>query len=46
MNKQKGYIDIDFTPLFILAGIGLLAIAVGVPYLLYWLVTHVSIVFV
>ena len=40
MNNQKGYIDIDFTALFIFAGIGLLAIALGLPYALYWLFTN------
>lgn len=46
MNKQKGYINLDLRPLFWFAGIGLLALVICVPWLLYWLFTHVSIVIV
>lgn len=44
MNKQKGYINLDLGPLFWFAGIGLIAIIIFVPWLLYWLFTNVSIV--
>lgn len=46
MNKQQGYINIDFEHLFLFAGLGLLALLFGIPYGIYWLFTHVSIVFV
>lgn len=46
MTNQKGYINIDFTALFILAGIGLLAIAIGLPFALYWLFTNFSVVMI
>jgi len=46
MNKEKGFINLDLTPLFWFAGIGLVAMLVGIPWLLYWLIVHVSIIVV
>lgn len=44
MNNQKGYIDIDFTGLFVLAGIGLLAVIIGVPAGLCWIWNHIEVI--
>ena len=44
MKYEKGYINIDFTPLFWLAGIGVVATLIGVPYFLYWLFSNFTVV--
>ena len=38
-----GVPDFDLRPLMYLAVVGLIALIVGVPTLIYWLVTHVSV---
>jgi hypothetical protein len=44
MNNQRGYIDLNLVPIFWLAGIGLLALIIGIPYGIYWLLEHVEVI--
>ena len=46
MKYQKGFYDLDLTPIFILAVVGLIAVIIGVPYAIYWLWNHVVIAIV
>ena len=44
MKYQSGYINMDLDALFWMAGIGAIATIIGVPFGLYWLFTHFTIV--
>ena len=44
MNNQRGYIDLNLVPVFWLAGIGLLALIIGIPYGIYWLFAHIEVI--
>ena len=42
-KKQRGYANMDFSAIFWLAGIGLIALVVFVLWAVWWLFTNVSI---
>lgn len=42
-NKQKGYFNLDFTGLFILAGIGLVFAVINIVWLIIWILQNLRI---
>lgn len=43
-KKQHGFINLNLAPLLLFAVIGIIALLVGIPSLLYWLFTNFTIV--